>query len=127
MKYLLLFALILASTAAHAQKIDVEARGNQVLIIERTTTPDGNPVEVATWRVSPQKYLADQLEETGRKVAILQRQIARFQKELFEQQEYKTDLEKAINKLKKGLTVETGLPDPEARSPAKKSKAKSKN
>lgn len=71
MKYLLLFALILASTAAHAQKIDVEARGNQVLIIERTTTPDGNPVEVATWRVSPQKYLADQLEETGRKVAIL--------------------------------------------------------
>lgn len=126
MKYSIFF-IILASAGANAQKIDVEARGNQVVIVERTTTPDGNPVEVATWRVDPQKYLADQLEETGRKVASLQRQISRLQKELIEQQKYKSDLEKALEKIKKGLAIETGFPDPETRATPKKSKPKSKN
>lgn len=132
MKHYIIYILLVIGKTSFAQKIDVEVRnGNQVVIVARDTTQIGEPVEVATWKAQPRKFLMQELEKSTQMAEATAGQIQQLQTILAQQKELIKDLTRAIKKLDAGIIIETKtLPDPTqppAKKPTKKGKKAAKN
>lgn len=103
MKYIFLACSLLFFSHAFGQKLRIENRDGQAVIVTRDTSSTGETIEKAEWKADPKIVLEKQLADVNQYLIWLDGKITRLQAEQKQKMQERADIEKAIIDLDRGI------------------------